>query len=72
MHTSRRRSWSWVASGIAQCTAEIGATLHEAEQYAAAEPELTRTVELYVDLDDRRGAGPAERLRSRITALAEA
>ncbi|MFE4514597.1 NB-ARC domain-containing protein [Kitasatospora sp. NPDC056783] len=45
---------------IAQCTAGIGATLYEAERYAAAEPELARAIELYADLDDRRGAGLAE------------
>ncbi|MFJ7279850.1 NB-ARC domain-containing protein [Kitasatospora sp. NPDC098663] len=45
---------------IAQCTAGIGATLYEAEQFATAEPELTRAIELYADLDDRRGAGLAE------------
>ncbi|MFJ7907015.1 NB-ARC domain-containing protein [Kitasatospora sp. NPDC096204] len=45
---------------IAQCTAGIGATLYEAEQYATAEPELARAIELYADLDDRRGAGLAE------------
>ncbi|WP_224275019.1 hypothetical protein [Streptomyces sp. LS1784] len=28
----------------------------ETERYAAAEPELTRTITLYADLDDRRGA----------------
>ncbi|MFF2545072.1 NB-ARC domain-containing protein [Kitasatospora sp. NPDC058063] len=47
-------------SRIAQCTAGIGATLYETEQYAAAEPELARAIELYADLDDRRGAGLAE------------
>ncbi|MFF2546632.1 tetratricopeptide repeat protein [Kitasatospora sp. NPDC058063] len=47
-------------SGIAQCTAGIGATLYESGQYAAAEPELTRAIELYADLGDRRGAGLAE------------
>ncbi|MGW3228701.1 hypothetical protein [Kitasatospora sp. NPDC001095] len=46
--------------GIAQCTAGIGATLYDAEQYAAAEPELTRAIELYADLDDRRGTGLAK------------
>ncbi|MEU3572982.1 tetratricopeptide repeat protein [Kitasatospora sp. NPDC036755] len=45
---------------IAQCTAGIGATLYEAEQYAAAEPELARAIELYAELGDRRGAGLAE------------
>ncbi|MFJ6381445.1 tetratricopeptide repeat protein [Kitasatospora sp. NPDC092039] len=46
--------------GTAQCTAGIGATLYDAERYAAAEPELARAIELYADLDDRRGAGLAE------------
>ncbi|WP_369184537.1 tetratricopeptide repeat protein [Streptomyces sp. Y1] len=46
--------------GIAQCTAGIGATLYDAERYAAAEPELTRAIELYADLDDRRGADLAK------------
>ncbi|MFJ5121343.1 tetratricopeptide repeat protein [Kitasatospora sp. NPDC088548] len=45
---------------IAQCTAGIGATLYEAERSAVAEPELTRAIELYADLDDRRGVGLAE------------
>ncbi|MFJ6382756.1 NB-ARC domain-containing protein [Kitasatospora sp. NPDC092039] len=45
---------------VAQCTAGIGATLYDAGRYAAAEPELTRAIELYADLDDRRGAGLAE------------
>ncbi|MFD5434730.1 NB-ARC domain-containing protein [Kitasatospora sp. NPDC127067] len=47
-------------SRIAQCTAGIGATLYETGQYAAAEPELTRAIELYTDLGERRGAGLAE------------
>ncbi|MFJ9446408.1 NB-ARC domain-containing protein [Kitasatospora sp. NPDC101235] len=47
-------------SRIAQCTAGIGATLYDAEQYAAAEPELTRAITLYADLGDRRGTGLAE------------
>ncbi|MEU3562803.1 tetratricopeptide repeat protein [Kitasatospora sp. NPDC006786] len=47
-------------SRIAQCTAGVGATLYEAEQYVAAEPELTRAITLYADLGDRRGAGLAE------------
>ncbi|MFJ7275502.1 NB-ARC domain-containing protein [Kitasatospora sp. NPDC098663] len=48
------------SSRIAQCTAGIGATLYDAGQYAAAEPELTRAITLYADLGDRRGAGLAE------------